>query len=61
LAEAKVRVGGLDRTGDAIDLVATAIDVLVRVVEHAVFSENLVDRSAPAQRVVLTENVVKIE
>ena len=56
----KVRVSGLDRARDSIDLVAASVDASLGIVEHAIFGEDLVYRRAPARRVVLTEDVVKI-
>src|SRR5947208_3702567 len=55
----KVRVSRLDRARDAIDLVAATVDA-PRLVEHAIFGEDLVDRRAAARGVVFTEDVVKI-
>src|SRR5690348_9242827 len=49
----------LDRAGDAIDLVAATVDA-PRLVEHAIFGEDLVDGRAPTPGVVFTEDVVKI-
>ncbi len=43
----KVRVGRLDRARDAIDLVAATVDTSIRIVEHAIFGEDLVDGRAP--------------
>jgi hypothetical protein len=45
----KVRVSSLDRTRDAIDLVASTIDARGRV-EHAIFGEDPVDGRAPTPR-----------
>src|SRR5258706_16006702 len=56
----KVRVSSLDRARDSIDLVAAAVDASLGIVEHAIFGEDFVNRRAPARRVVLTEDVVKI-
>jgi len=56
----KVRVSSPERTRDPIDLVAASVDASLGIVEHAVFSEYLVNRRAPTRRVVLTEDVVKI-
>src|SRR5437773_2415079 len=55
----KVRVSRPDRARDAIDLVAATVDA-PRLVEHAIFGEDLVDRRAAARGVVFTEDVVKI-
>ena len=49
----------LDRTRDAIDLVAATVDA-PGLVEHAIFGENLVDGRAPTRGVIFTEDVVKI-
>src|SRR5207247_1561074 len=54
LPEAKVRVSSLDRARDAIDLVAATVDA-PRLVEHAIFGADLVDRRAAARGVVFTE------
>src|SRR6266550_7256314 len=56
----KVRVSSLDRARDSIDLVAASVDASLGIVEHAIFGVDLVYRRAPARRVVLTEDVVKI-
>src|SRR2546422_8358123 len=45
---------------DAIDLVAATVDALGRVVEDAIFGEDVVDGRAAARGVVFTEDVVKI-
>src|SRR6266850_1480498 len=45
----KLGMSSLDRAGDAIDLVAAAIDAL-RLVEHHVFGVDLLDGRAPARR-----------
>ena len=52
-------MSGLDRAGDAIDLVAATVDA-PGLVEHAIFCEDLVDGRAPTRWVVFTEDVVKI-
>ena len=56
----EVRVTSSERAGDPMDLVAATVDPSHRIVEHAIFGEDLVNRSAPTRRVVLTEDVVKI-
>src|SRR5260370_23192120 len=56
----KVRVSSLDRARDSIDLVAASVYASLGIVEHAIFGEDLVNRRAPARRVVLTEDVVSI-
>jgi hypothetical protein len=48
-----------DRARHAIDLVAAPVDT-PRLVEHAVFGEDLVNGHAPARGVVFTKDVVKI-
>jgi hypothetical protein len=55
----KVRVSSPDRVRDAIDLVAATVDASIRVVEHAIFGEDLVDGRAPTRGVVFTEHVVQ--
>jgi hypothetical protein len=55
----KVRVISHDRARDSIDLVAASVDASLGIVEHAIFGEDLVNRSAPTRRVVLTEDIVK--
>src|SRR5258707_11756648 len=57
---AKVRVRRLDRARDAIDRVAPAVDAPTRVVEHAIFGEELVDGRAPTRGGVFPEDVVQI-
>jgi hypothetical protein len=52
-------VSGFDLAGHAINLVTAAVDA-VRLIEHAVFGENLVDSRAAAHRVVFTKDIVKI-
>src|SRR5258708_36648188 len=56
----KVRVSSLDRARDSIDLVAASVDASLGIVEHGIFGEDFVNRRAPARRVVITEDVVKI-
>src|SRR5437016_12831888 len=55
-----VRVSSLDRARNSIDLAAASVDASLGIVEHAIFGEDLVNRRAPARRVVLTEDVLKI-
>lgn len=55
----KVRVSSLDRARDEIDRVAATVNA-PRLVEHAIFGEDLVDGRAPTPGVVFTEDVVKI-
>jgi hypothetical protein len=45
---------------DAVDLVAAAVNAVVRGVEHSVFVEDLIDRCASTHGINLTEHVVKI-
>src|SRR6266516_3544535 len=56
----KVRVSRLDRPRDAIHLVAATIDTSIRIVEHGIFGEDLVDGCAATHGVVFTEDVAKI-
>src|SRR5260370_30902195 len=56
----KVRVSSLEFTRDTIDLVAASVDASLWIVQRAIFREDFVDCRAPARRVVLTEDVVKI-
>src|SRR4029077_4858379 len=56
----KVRVSGPDRARDAIDRFAATVGLPGRIVEHAIFGEDLVDGCAPTRGVVFTEDVVKI-
>src|SRR5438552_3367749 len=55
----KVRVSGLDRARDAIDLIAAIIGA-PGLVEHTIFGEDLFDCRAPPRGVVFTEDVAKI-
>src|SRR5229473_3693988 len=55
----KVRMSSLDRARDAINLVAATVGSL-RLVEHTIFGEELVDGHAPARGVVFTEDILKI-
>ena len=55
----EVRMGRPDRTRDSIKLVPPPVNAL-KLAEHAVLSEDLVDGRAPARGVVCTEDVVKI-
>jgi hypothetical protein len=50
----------LDHDRDAVDLVAAAVNGVVRIVEHGVFVEDLIDRCASTRGVNLTEHVVEI-
>src|SRR6185503_5216674 len=56
----KVCASSADRARDAIDLVAPMVDAPAGFVEHAIFGEDLVDRCAPTDGVIFTEDVVKI-
>ena len=56
----KVRVSSLDLARDAIDRVATTVDASKRIVEHAIFGEDLVNSRAPTRRVHFAEDVVEI-
>ena len=49
----------LNRTSDAMDLVAATVHA-PRFVEDAVFGEDLADERAPTRGIVLTEDVAKI-
>jgi len=49
-----------DHARDTIDVVAATIDALAGVVEHGIFSEDLVDSHAPPRRVLFTEDIMKI-
>ena len=55
-----VRVRSPERARDAIDFVAPTVDVPAGFVEHAIFGEDLVNRRAPTDGVILTEDVLKI-
>src|SRR6266853_1971991 len=55
----EVRMGRPDRTRDPIDLVPAPVNA-PRLVEHAIFGEDLVDGRAPTRGVVFTEDVVQI-
>ncbi len=50
----------LDHARDAIDLVAAIVNAAVRVVEHGVFVEDLVDCRTPTQRIDLTEHIFEV-
>src|SRR5260370_8879534 len=41
----EVRMSSLDHARDAVDLVAAAVNAVVRAVEHSVFVEDLIDRA----------------
>src|SRR6267143_1627060 len=56
----EVRVSSPDRARDAIDLVAATVDALGRVVEDAIFGEDVVDGRAPPLGVVFTEDILKV-
>src|SRR5579864_1134810 len=56
----EVRVSSPDCARDSIDPLAASVDASHGIVEHAIFSEDLVYRRPPALRVVLTEDLVKI-
>src|SRR5260221_9546934 len=60
LADIEVRVSSFDRARDSINLIAASVDTSFGIVEHAIFDEDFVNRRAPARRIVLTEDVVKI-
>ena len=53
-------MSSLGRVRDSIDLVAASLDYPLGIVEHGIFDKNFVNRRAPARRVILTEDVVKI-
>ena len=52
-------MSSLDHAGDAVDLVATAVNA-VGLVEYGVFVEDLVDRCASTHGINLTEHVMEI-
>src|SRR5258708_9087641 len=54
------RVSRFEWARGAVDFVTATIDSLAGVVEHAIFSVNLVDGRAPASGVVFTEDITKI-
>src|SRR6266404_5686502 len=56
----RVCVSSPDGARDAIDLVAPMVGVPAGFVEHAIFGEDFVDRRAPTDGVIFTEDVVKI-
>jgi len=56
----KIRVSSLDRTRDAIDLVAASVGAFLGIIEHAIFGKYLVYSRAPTRGVVFTEDVAKI-
>src|SRR4029453_17871420 len=56
----KVRVSSPDLACDAIDLLTPTVDAPERIVEHAIFSEDLVDRRAPTRGIDFTKDIVKI-
>src|SRR6476469_994944 len=43
-----VGMGGLDHAGDAVDLIAAAMNAAIGIVEHRVRMKDLVDHGAPA-------------
>jgi hypothetical protein len=49
-----------ERARYAIDFVAASVDSLAGLIENDIFGVDLVDRCAPARRVVFAENVLKI-
>src|SRR5258705_10311084 len=53
-------MSSLDHACDAVDLVAATVNAVVGVVEHGIFVEDLVNRSASTHRIVFTEHVVEI-
>src|SRR5271169_2834277 len=55
----EVRMSSLDHAGDAVDLVATAVNA-VGLVEYGVFVEDLVDRFASAHGINLSEHVMEV-
>ena len=55
----KARVGRLDHSGDAMDLVAAMVDA-VGLVEDAIVREDLVDGGAATSWIVFTKDVIKI-
>ena len=55
----KVRVSGLDRAGDTIDLVAAPMNAR-RFIEDAILGEDLIDGGPATQRIVFAEHVAKI-
>src|SRR6266404_694350 len=56
----KVRLSCPDRSRDAIDLVVATVCSAGRIVEHAIFGEDLIDGGPPTRGVVFTEHVLKI-
>src|SRR4029077_3544437 len=52
-------MSSLDHAGDAVDLVATAVNA-VGLVEYGVFVEDLVDRFASAHGINLSEHVMEV-
>ena len=56
----KIRVSSLDRTRDAIDLVAASVGASLGIIEHAIFGKYLAYGRAPTRGVVFTEDVAKI-
>jgi len=53
-------MSGLDYAGDAIDRVATTVDPLVGVVEHALFVVEFVYGRATPRRVIFAEDIAEI-
>jgi len=53
----KVKMSSPDGARDEIDLVAATIDAPVRIVEHAVFGEDLIDCDAPPALPPITTTV----
>src|SRR6266404_639697 len=56
----KVRVRGPDRARDAIDFVPATVCSTGRIVEHAIFGENLIDDNPATRGIVFTEHLLKI-
>ena len=55
----EVGMSSLDHARDAVDLVAAAVNA-VGLVEHGVFVEDLVDRVASTNGIILSEHVMEI-
>jgi hypothetical protein len=53
-------MSSFDHARDAVDFVAATVDGIVRIVEHGVFVEDLINRCASTRGVNLTEHVVEI-
>src|SRR6476620_9739580 len=56
----EVRMGRPDRARDSINLVPPPVNARLRIVEHAVLGEDLVDGRSSASGVALAEYVVEV-